>query len=80
MGFSLTNAFKEPRVQPASASFAGRMKDPKDMGLPFYGIILSTKYWDVDTKLAYYGFRYFSPGMGRWMSRDPIGELAEFNN
>jgi RHS repeat-associated protein len=56
------------------------MKDPKDMGLPFYGIILSTKYWDVDTKLAYYGFRYFSPGMGRWMSRDPIGELAEFNN
>jgi RHS repeat-associated protein len=24
--------------------------------------------------LYYYGFRYYSPGLGRWVSRDPIGE------
>lgn len=39
----------------------------------------STKYWDADTKLSYYGYRYYSPGMGRWASRDPIGELGEMN-
>ena len=26
------------------------------------------------TPICYYGFRFFSPGTGRWMSRDPIGE------
>jgi RHS repeat-associated protein len=24
--------------------------------------------------LYYYGYRYYSPGLGRWVSRDPIGE------
>jgi hypothetical protein len=24
--------------------------------------------------LVYYGYRYYSPGLGRWVSRDPIGE------
>ncbi len=24
--------------------------------------------------VRYYGYRYYSPGMGRWLSRDPIGE------
>jgi RHS repeat-associated protein len=39
----------------------------------------STKYWDVDSKLAYYGYRYYSPGVGRWVSRDPMGEEGGFN-
>jgi len=34
----------------------------------------STKYEDAETSLLYYGFRYCSPGLGRWLSRDPIGE------
>ena len=34
----------------------------------------STKYTDAETGLVYYGYRYYSPGMGRWVSRDPIGE------
>ncbi len=37
----------------------------------------STKYWDTDTKLAYYGFRYYSPGMGRWVSKDPVSDFAQ---
>lgn len=34
----------------------------------------STKYLDTATGLHYYGYRYYSPGLGRWASRDPAGE------
>ena len=34
----------------------------------------SSKYAGDETGLLYYGYRYLSPGMGRWVSRDPIGE------
>ena len=36
----------------------------------------STKYFDAETGLYYYGYRYYSPNLGRWISRDPIGEIA----
>jgi len=29
--------------------------------------------------LYYYGFRYYSPNLGRWMSRDPLAEKFELN-
>ena len=34
----------------------------------------STKQFDAETGLGYWGYRYYSPGLGRWISRDPIGE------
>ena len=34
----------------------------------------STKYEDDETGLLYYGFRYYSPEIGRWLSRDPVEE------
>jgi RHS repeat-associated protein len=34
----------------------------------------STKYQDDETDLLYYGYRYYNPSTGRWVSRDPIGE------
>ena len=34
----------------------------------------STKYWDAEAGLYYYGRRYLKPSWGRWISRDPIGE------
>ena len=34
----------------------------------------STKYYDAETDLYYYGYRYYSPSLGRWISRDPIQE------
>jgi RHS repeat-associated protein len=34
----------------------------------------SGKYLDEETGLSYYGFRYYSAEMGRWLSRDPAGE------
>jgi RHS repeat-associated protein len=39
----------------------------------------STKYTDVETGLLYYGYRYYQPSTGRWLSRDPIGESGGVN-
>jgi len=39
----------------------------------------STKFTDAETGLLYYGYRYYSPSMGRWINRDPIGELDDSN-
>jgi RHS repeat-associated protein len=36
----------------------------------------STKYWDDETGLGYWGYRYYSPKLGRWISRDPIAEVG----
>lgn len=45
----------------------------------------STKYWDDELDnpdtlagdaLGYWGYRYYSPRLGRWISRDPMGELG----
>src|SRR5262245_35880752 len=30
----------------------------------------STKYQDDDTDLVYYGYRYYSANIGRWLTRD----------
>lgn len=39
----------------------------------------STKFTDEETELVYYGYRYYAPEMGRWVSRDPIGERGGIN-
>jgi len=39
----------------------------------------STKYLDSETALYYYGYRYYDPQNGRWLSRDPIGEQGGMN-
>jgi RHS repeat-associated protein len=40
----------------------------------------STKYQDDETGLVYYGFRYYNPSSGRWLSRDPLGAKAEIRD
>jgi len=39
----------------------------------------STKYTDSETGLVYYGYRYYSPELGRWPNRDPVGEQGGLN-
>jgi len=39
----------------------------------------STKPLDFATGLYYYSYRYYDPGTGRWLSKDPIGEKGGSN-
>ena len=39
----------------------------------------STKYTDKETGLLYFGRRYYSPTLGRWINRDPIEEAGGYN-
>ncbi len=34
----------------------------------------STKYYDAETSLYYYGYRFYSPSLSRWLNRDPLEE------
>lgn len=45
--------------------------------MPGFGF--STKMEDAETGLVYYGFRYYSPELGRWINRDPIEERGGVN-
>ena len=39
----------------------------------------ATQYFDDEISLYAYKFRYYSPELGRWTSRDPIGEQGGAN-
>ena len=39
----------------------------------------STQFTDEETGLIYYGYRYYSPSLGRWINRDPIEEQGGLN-
>ena len=39
----------------------------------------SCEYFDEQTGLVYYNYRYYNPKLGRWISRDPIEEQGGFN-
>jgi RHS repeat-associated protein len=38
--------------------------------------LFSTKLYDSETGLYYYGYRYYDPSTGRWPNRDPLCEIA----
>jgi RHS repeat-associated protein len=44
--------------------------------LPFH---YSSKLRDADSGFNYYGYRFYDPGSGRWLNRDPIGEEGGVN-
>jgi len=39
----------------------------------------SSEYFDSETGFVYYNFRYYSPKLARWLSRDPIEEKGGVN-
>jgi len=39
----------------------------------------SSEYFDAETGLVYYNYRYYNPELGRWISRDPIEEQGGCN-
>jgi RHS repeat-associated protein len=38
-----------------------------------------TKWYDAESQQYYFGYRYYDPRLGRWLSRDPIREAGGFN-
>ena len=38
-----------------------------------------TKYTDIETGLVYFGYRYYNPNTGTWLSRDPLEEQGGIN-
>ena len=44
-----------------------------------FRIRFSTKYYDAEAGLYYYGYRFYSPSLMRWLNRDPIEEEGGLN-
>ena len=63
---------------PGRVSPAGFTPGTRQIGLS-YLFSSSAKYTDTETGLLYYGYRYYLPSMGRWLSRDPIEEKGGMN-
>jgi RHS repeat-associated protein len=56
--------------------FGQRMSKTGILDQPY---MFSTKEYDAETGLSYYGYRYYYPSNGKWMTRDPLGELSDIN-
>lgn len=39
----------------------------------------ATRYLDEETDLYYFGYRYYDPATGSWLSREPLGESESLN-
>ena len=76
MGYHLTTAddVETRAFLPPARSAKYTLCHRKPTRGPIFKWVLSTKYTDDETGLLYYGYRYYHPEMGRWLSRDPIGE------
>ena len=44
--------------------------------MPLFNIRFPGQYYDDETKLHYNRFRYYDPGVGRYVSADPIGQFG----
>jgi RHS repeat-associated protein len=42
-------------------------------------IRFSSQYCDLETALIYYGYRYYNPQIGAWLTRDPLQEQGGIN-
>jgi RHS repeat-associated protein len=45
----------------------------------FCPFLFSTKYAEPSVGLYYYGERYYEPGVGKWLNRDPLEEEGGLN-
>ena len=60
-------------------AFGNVLNGPTGQDDPEFAIQFSTKLVDEETGLSYYGYRYYDPETGRWLSRDPLGEAGALN-
>ena len=82
--------FSSPRgditavVDSSGAVAAAYAYDPFGVPLATSGTLqqpirFSTKAYDEGTGLYYYGYRFYAPRLGRWLSRDPLAEKGSLN-
>jgi RHS repeat-associated protein len=57
-------------------TFGALMSETGSLSQPFQ---FSTKPYDEETGLSYFGYRFYSPVLGRWMTQDPIGYAGGLN-
>jgi RHS repeat-associated protein len=57
----------------------GKIRNATGTYLTGNSFTFSTKYLDEESQLSYYGFRYYSAELGRWINRDPIEETGDVN-
>ena len=57
----------------------GRMLSRTGTHADLFNIWASTKYFDKETGLYYYGYRFYSPDLRCWLTRDPLGEDGGLN-
>ena len=57
----------------------GRLLSSSGPMSDFFRFRFSTKYFDAETSLYYYGERFYSPVLMRWLNRDPIEEDGGLN-
>ncbi len=74
----LTSAEAKPTARYAYDAFGKTTKatGPTAQANPYR---FSTKPSEAGSGLAFYGYRYYSPEMGRWTARDPIGVTGGIN-
>jgi len=46
---------------------------------PVSPFLFQSKYYDAETGLYYFGYRYYDPASTKWLSRDPKGESGGLN-
>lgn len=74
----LTNAGAEKTARYSYDAF-GKMLSLNGSGAYANPYRFSTKPIEPDSGLAFYGFRYYSPELGRWTAKDPIRERGGHN-
>jgi RHS repeat-associated protein len=60
-------------------SYSAQLETGNSEPETLFPIRFSTKYWDAEIGLYYYGYRYYSPEVGRWIKRDPLGVKGGLN-
>jgi RHS repeat-associated protein len=53
--------------------------DPRAASLYDWDFAFKGQFLDLESGYYNYGYRYYSPQLGRWLSRDPIGEAGGVN-
>jgi RHS repeat-associated protein len=52
---------------------------PRAASTTGWNFLFHAEFLDADSGLYNYGYRYLHPQLGRWISRDPIGEKGGWN-